>query len=117
MYVPPPNSVARFIANVSTFKDINLPIFALLYVGWKIYKKTKIVRFFLIAGLEIQSAHMKRQIPLSQLDFVTVSHPLIFVPFCRQTTRTFQGIPSLEETEETDILEKPTGRQKIRQFL
>jgi len=31
---------------------INLPIFALLYVGWKIFKRTKIV-------------------PLSQLDFVT----------------------------------------------
>ncbi|KAI0304290.1 amino acid permease/ SLC12A domain-containing protein [Multifurca ochricompacta] len=58
---------------------INLPFFALLYIGWKITKKTKIV-------------------PLSQLDFVT-------------------GIPSLEETEETAFLEKPTGMQKVRQFL
>ncbi|KAI0247626.1 general amino acid permease 1 [Lactifluus subvellereus] len=58
---------------------INLPIFALLYVGWKIFKKTKII-------------------PFSQLDFVT-------------------GIPSLEETEETDILEKRTGMQRVRQFL
>ncbi|KAH9179374.1 general amino acid permease 1 [Lactarius sanguifluus] len=58
---------------------INLPIFALSYVGWKIIKRTKI--------------H-----PLSQLDFVT-------------------GIPSLEETEEKGILERPTGMRKIRQFL
>jgi len=58
---------------------INVPIFALLYVGWKIFKKTKIV-------------------PLSQLDFAT-------------------GIPSLEETEETGILEHAKGLQKVRQFL
>ncbi|KAN0127424.1 Amino acid permease/ SLC12A domain containing protein [Lactarius tabidus] len=58
---------------------INLPIFALLYVGWKVIKKTKI--------------H-----PLSQLDFTT-------------------GIPSLEETEEKGVLERPTGIQKLRQFL
>ncbi|KAI0297701.1 amino acid permease-domain-containing protein [Russula brevipes] len=58
---------------------INLPIFGLLYVGWKVLKRTKIVS-------------------LSQLDFVT-------------------GIPSLEETEGTGILEQPTGIQKIRQFL
>lgn len=58
---------------------INLPIFALLYLGWKIFKKTKIV-------------------PLSQLDFIT-------------------GIPSLEETEETGILEQAKGLQKVRQFL
>ncbi|KAF8500842.1 general amino acid permease 1 [Russula emetica] len=58
---------------------INLPIFALLYVGWKIFKKTKII-------------------PLSRLDFVT-------------------GIPSLEETEEKGILERPKGVQKIRQFV
>ncbi|KAF8271957.1 general amino acid permease 1 [Lactarius quietus] len=58
---------------------INLPIFALLYVGWKLIKKTKIY-------------------PLSQLDFVT-------------------GIPSLEETEEKEVLERPTRMQKIRQLL
>jgi amino acid transporter len=58
---------------------INLPIFALLYVGWKVIKRTKI--------------H-----PLSQLDFTT-------------------GIPSLEETEEKGVLERPTGMQRLRQFL
>jgi amino acid transporter len=58
---------------------INLPVFALLYVGWKIFKRTKIL-------------------PLSQLDF-------------------FTGIPSLEETEEKGILERPRGMQKIRQFV
>jgi hypothetical protein len=29
----------------------------------------------------------------------------------------YQGIPSLEETEETGILEQAKGLQKVRQFL
>ncbi|KAH9983319.1 general amino acid permease 1 [Russula compacta] len=58
---------------------INLPIFALLYVGWKIFKRTKIVS-------------------LAHLDFVT-------------------GIPSMEETEETGLLEQPKGMQRVRQYL
>lgn len=58
---------------------INLPIYVLLYFGWKLIKRTKIP-------------------PLSQLDFVT-------------------GIPSLEETEGEGDLERPTGMQRVRQFL
>ena len=117
MYVRPPNPIAYSIVDISTSKDINLPIFALLYVGWKIFRKTKIVRLYFDCRACDPEPHTERQISLSQLDFVTVSHSLLFVPFCRQTTCTFQGIPSLEETEETDILEKPTGMQMIRQFL
>lgn len=89
MYVVFWSIVFIFVSGLSVFWNfngpdfvaayINLPIFALLYVGWRIIKRTKI--------------H-----PLSQLDFVT-------------------GIPSLEETEEKGILERPTGMRKIRQFL
>ena len=31
-------------------QDINVPIFALFYVGYKIFKRTKIVRIRLITG-------------------------------------------------------------------
>ncbi|KAI0270237.1 general amino acid permease 1 [Russula aff. rugulosa BPL654] len=58
---------------------INVPIFVLFYVGYKISKRTKII-------------------PLSQLDF-------------------FTGVPSLEETVEKGILEKPKGVRIIRQFV
>jgi len=89
MYVVFWSTIFIFVSGLSVFWHfnssdfiaayINLPIFALLYVGWKIFKKTKII-------------------PLSRLDFVT-------------------GIPSLEETEEKGILERPKGVQKIRQFV
>jgi hypothetical protein len=116
---PPPNPIVHPIAYISTFKDMNLPIFALLYVGWKIFKKTKIVRFCLNAVPTIQKTHAVFQIPLSQLDFVTVGHSWFYALLCvsKQRKCSFQGIPSLVETEETVYLEKPTGMQKIRQFL
>jgi hypothetical protein len=57
-HVRPPTRPSHTIANISTFKDINLPIFALLYVGWKIFKKTKIVRlFFGTPGLDPERSH------------------------------------------------------------
>jgi len=89
MYVVFWSTIFIFVSGLSVFWHfnssdfiaayINLPIFALLYVGWKIFKRTKII-------------------PLSQLDFVT-------------------GIPSVEETEDKGILERPKGVQKIRQFV
>ena len=39
-----PALIAQLVSYFSAFQDINLPIFASLYFGWKIFKKTKIVR-------------------------------------------------------------------------
>ena len=89
----------------------------MLYLGWKIFKKTKIVR---IICPSIQALTSYLQVPLSQLDFITVSQTLFLnSPTCFLTSEMhfYQGIPSLEETEETGILEQAKGLQKVRQFL
>ena len=72
----PPFNVSDFLVAY-----INIPLFIVLYVGWKVYKRTKVWK-------------------PEDMDFVTVSHSS-FILYHQLTS--CQGIPTIEETELPEV--------------